>query len=273
LDWNFQKLTEKGASKEQIISKIPHGNYKIVDFDLPDNFLDSNFLGFSYLVPQIQGIEVQQKYFSSVFRNINIQGKTLLSQESRASLYFLKQDFDHFFNPEFARDISIRNSNADSKIDFVRYLSLLSQYAKEGGTTALARGYKLKMEAYYEQYIYSVVGESISSLFKPFYETFPNNDFESRFNRLSEAIATLEMPKQFPSIIDADIYLFGLIYVVVFEEKVLDVQEKIALKVDVDSKIADFKAIDSHKRAPGALMYLKDRINASINIFNHYCHE
>ena len=74
LEWNLNKLTEKGNNKETIRQKIISGNYKNIDFDIDDNFLETNFLGFSYLVPHSENEKDQQKYYSSVFRNINIQG-------------------------------------------------------------------------------------------------------------------------------------------------------------------------------------------------------
>ncbi|WP_240183111.1 DUF262 domain-containing protein [Pedobacter jeongneungensis] len=273
LDWNFKKLTEKGNTKEQILGQIIAGNYKDVNFNLSDDFLDKNYLGFSYLVPQAAEQDIQQKYFSSVFRNINIQGKRLLPQESRASLYFLKQDYDRFFNPEFIKEYIIKNSNADTKADFVRFLSLLSQYAKQDTSAGLARGYKPNMETYYEQYIYSVVGENVSSLFKEFTDIFPDDEYLTRFIRLKETLEILEIQKVFTSIIDMDVYFFGLIYMIIFQNKIVDVTQKDLIKQEVDSHIADFKLNPLHKRSPGALKYLKERIDASIGIYRKYSHE
>jgi uncharacterized protein with ParB-like and HNH nuclease domain len=62
LKWNFKKLTEKGNNKTNILEKIPVGNYKVIDFAIDDDFLKKTFLGFSYLVPQNNNQQVQQKY-------------------------------------------------------------------------------------------------------------------------------------------------------------------------------------------------------------------
>ena len=78
LEWSLKKLTEKGNSKEQILSQIKKDNYdRIPEISL--EFLRSHYLGFCYLVPQVTGSESvdefyseQQRYYSSVFRNINI---------------------------------------------------------------------------------------------------------------------------------------------------------------------------------------------------------
>lgn len=92
LRWNINKLVKKGNNKNKILSKLEKNNYKNINFEIDDDFLNTNFLGFAYLVPQSTNHNEQQKYYSSVFRNINIQGEALLAQESRASLYYLKKN-------------------------------------------------------------------------------------------------------------------------------------------------------------------------------------
>lgn len=272
-EWTFKALTDKGKNKQAILERIADGNYKRIDFGIDDNFIKNTFLGFSYLVPHIIDEKVQQKYYSSVFRNINIQGVALIPQESRASLYFLDKSLAEFFNPEFSKSLVIRNFSNITKADFVRFLSLLSQYRKDENTNSIARGYKPQMEKYYEEYIYSVVGENSSLLFSEFSTIFPNKEFKPRFERLEQTINSLEIPKEFTSIIDMDVYLFGLIYCVVFENKSVNIEEKEGLKTDLSSKIAQFKDDNSHTRAPGALKYLKARIDASIEIYKNYENE
>jgi uncharacterized protein with ParB-like and HNH nuclease domain len=272
-EWTFKSLTEKGKNKQAILEKIADGNYKRIDFGIDENFIKNTFLGFSYLVPYIIDEKVQQKYYSSVFRNINIQGVALLPQESRASLYFLDKSLAEFFNPDFSKSLVIRNVSNVTKADFVRFLSLLSQYRKDENTNRIARGYKPQMEKYYEEYIYSVVGENSSLLFSDFSTIFPNKEFKPRFERLEQAINSLEIPKEFTSIIDMDVYLFGLIYCIVFENKSVKVEEKEDLKTDLANKIAQFKNDSSHTRAPGALKYLKARIDGSLEIYKNYENE
>lgn len=270
LEWNFNKLTEKGKKKLDILAKVVAGNYKVVDFGVDEDFFKNNFLGFSYLVPHTDDAQTQQRYYSSVFRNINVQGQALLPQESRASLYFLKEGFNQFFNPDLSKGISVKNLSVDNKADFVRFLSLLAQYAKDGNGNKVARGFKPKMESYYEDFIYSVVGEKESPLFKAFPEIFPDGDYNTRFINLTNAIQQLEIPAQYPSIIDMDVYFFGLIYIIVFENKTLDITRGEELRLELDNKITEFKANDGHKKAPGALKYLKERITSSIEIYNKY---
>lgn len=271
LEWKLNSLTKKGKNKVQILSAIKHGNYKSIDLNIDDEFLKTTFLGFSYLVPDISNNDqIQQKYYSSVFRNINVQGQVLLPQESRASLYFLDKNLGDFFDPKFIRFIISRSGSAESKADFVRYLSLLSHYIKDGNTNKVARGYKPKMESYYEEYIYSVVGENDSRLFADFSTIFPDRKYQERFKCLEESITSLEIPTHYNSIIDLDMFLFGLIYIIVFDNKELDVIKKDLLKDKLEKKIQIFKNDPSHTRAPNALKYLKSRIDSSIEIYKNF---
>lgn len=66
--------------------------------------------------------------------------------------------------------------------------------------------------------------------------------------------------------------MFGLIYAVIFEDKVIDITRRAELIADIDAKIAEFKSVDAHKKAPSALKYLRARITISIEIYNNYLH-
>lgn len=273
LEWSFAKLVEKGNTKVKIKKSIKNENYKEVDFGIDDDadFWKENYLGFSYLVPEIDEGDVeansQQRYYSSVFRNINIQGETLLPQESRASLYYLNSKYTSYFEPEFSKGIKVK----DAKFDFVRCLALLSQYEKQGGESSIARGYGRKMEQYYEQYIYFVVGESELNLFSPFNEIFPDGKYDSAIASIKSNIDLLGITKKYESIINMDMFLFGLVYVVMFQKKEIDLSKKEEIKVAIEEEMACFKAAgDYHFRNPGALKYLRMRIKKSVEVYGRY---
>lgn len=268
-DWKFSFLTEKANNKKDILEKIIGGNYKKLDFNIDEKFLQTTFLGFSYLVPSISNKKEQQKYYSSVFRNINIQGKPLLAQESREALYFLDPDLKPFFKPEMYNEFTIKNLSSVTKVDFVRCLSLLAQYNKDKSAGTIARGYKPQMEKYYEEYIYSAIADTDIKYGK-FTETFPNKNYNDRLSNLQNVLNSLEIPKEFPSIIDLDLYFFGLTYMIVFENKTIDVEKKEQLKQKIEAKINDFKSDDSHKKAPNNLGHLRNRISSSIEIYEEY---
>lgn len=270
LEWNFRKLTEKGNSKTVIQSAIIEGNYKTIDLQIDDDFLKSTFLGFSYLVPNVSDENEQQKYYSSVFRNINIQGEPLLPQESRASLYFLDQDLVNFFTPDFINRLVIKILSSKAKADFVRYLSLLSQFHKNGNANRVARSYKPKMEKYYEEYIFASINNIDSEMFGKLTNIIPNKEYTLELETLKSSIEQLEFHREFPSIIDLDMYLFGLIYNVIFNKRKVDSDKKGELKQKLKDKITEYKESYSHKRSPNNLGHLRTRITDSIFIYNQY---
>jgi bifunctional DNA-binding transcriptional regulator/antitoxin component of YhaV-PrlF toxin-antitoxin module len=269
LEWTFESLIQKGKNKESILEKIVEGNYKKIDLSIDNDFLESTFLGFSYLVPYISDENEQQKYYSSVFRNINIQGQILLPQESRSSLYFLDKDLIEFFEPEFCKNIVVKSVSSETKTDFVRYLSLLSQYNKDKSANYVARSYKPQMEKYYEEYVYSAIAD-IDSKYGKFSDNFPSKNYKTQFLSLQKHLTSLDIPKQFSSIIDLDMYLCGLIFKIVFENKTIDETQKSALKQELEGKITEFKANASHTKAPSNLGHLRSRIATSIEIYENY---
>lgn len=262
LEWNFNKLTEKGNDKAEILNKILPGNYEKLDLEVEKEFFDNNFLGFSYLVPQTDDDKAQQRYYSKVFRNINIQGVSLLPQESREALYYLDKDLVKYFKPEFKNKILVK----DVKIDFVRYLALLAQYKKDKTVDKLARNFAGNMEVYYEKYIYSCInneednGFSISNL----------KDYESSFEKLEVAWEKLGVFDKYNSIIGADLRLSGLIYFVVFEKKDMDFTKRRNLFYKLSEKLKEFLENELHRRNPSALKYLRERVKCSIEIHKEF---
>lgn len=270
LKWNISRLTSKGNSKESILSSIAPQNYKSINLDIDDSFLDSNFLGFSYLVPHTDNEKEQQKYYSSVFRNINIQGEPLLPQESRASLYFLDHDLEGLFNPAFSERIVIKLLSSESKADFVRYLALLSQYYMNKDEKQVARGYKPKMEKLYEEYIYSAISEDTSGNFGNFRQIFPEKKYQDEMAELERTLDNLEIFGSYGSIIEIDTFLFGLIYQVLFNKKKIDLSKKEELKTKLINKINSFKGDSGHQKSPNNLTHLRARLVNSISIYGGY---
>lgn len=265
LEWSFEKLTEKGKNKTEILQGIKKGNYKEIE-SIDDEFLKTHYMGFSYLVPQTHDAQEQQKFYSTTFRNINIQGETLLPQESRESLYFLNENLVNYFNPAFAKEIKVN----DKKMDFVRYLALLSQYKKCNNINKLAHGYAKKMEKLYEEYIYSVVNDDNDSIFLAFPDKFKGGGYESYLKRLNDNIKSIILNRKFTSIIEADTYFFGLIYSVLFNYIIIDNNRVDELKNKISNKIDEFKKDSNHSKNPGALKHVRNRLQSSIDIFLEY---
>lgn len=266
LEWNFNYIVNKGRNREEIREGLLEDNYKVLDIELDNDFFEDKFLGFAYLVPDNARAEEQKRYFSSVFRSINLKGNTLSAQESRASLYFLESTLKDYFDPSFFKEITVNEVNPD----FVRALALLAQYKKEDSSSKLALNYRGDMEAYYEDYIYSVVNRDNDSKFISFLEMFPNEKFQEKFDLLSLSINHLELSKDLNSIIDYDIYYLGLIYVIIFEGKEVDFSKREDLKTVLDDKISSLKLINDYIKSPNRIGKLRNRVMESIGIYNEY---
>lgn len=271
IDWTFKDLLAKGKNKGEIIARCSQEKYEILDH-LDDDFFNKNFLGFAYIVPSTSTEKEQQKFFSTLFRNINIRGKSLYVKESRASLYFLNHQLKEWFNPEFCKEISssIVDKSLKSSMDFVRYVALLSQYKKKGSERGLGYGYASIMESYYEAYIYSVVGDEDSAMFGKFSDIFSDKNYKPYLDKIEKLITELNYKRSFKSIIDLDLYFFGLIYFAAFEKQTLDISKKEALRNELAKAIKGFKRVHLHMKSPACLKYLRERISKSIAIYKKY---
>lgn len=80
LGWTFNEILKLGKNKDEILSKdLPEYEKLLSDknfqkLQIDDDFFESHYLGFSYLLPE----QNKQRYFSSVFRNINANGESFL---------------------------------------------------------------------------------------------------------------------------------------------------------------------------------------------------
>lgn len=268
LDWTFKKLTEHGKTKDAILSNLKLQNYKRKDYNLPETFWDNTFLGFSYMVPDLSQEKAQLKYYSKVFRDINIQGQRLQPLESRQALYFLDKDLLDLFSPSFAHDIIIGLKPA-KKMDFVRYLSLLSSFKKLNNYYGVARGngYVKEMERFYENFIFSIVGESPMEIFASMDDIFGADDWHRRMQLLELRINDLRLKMTFASIVQMDTYFFGLIYYILFEGKDIDLSGKQSLNQELEKLYEGYKSNNLHSRSPNALKYMQKRMEDSINTY------
>lgn len=294
IEWTFDQLLKLGSDIESIKNRANESDkyYSLkLEVKIDDKFLDNTFLGFSYIVPDSEKKDEVQKSFSKTFREINYLGKSLSAQESRRSLYFMNDKYKDFLDGKIENDdvlssLSITENMQSNKIDFVRYLAILSQYKAQGFAGNVLKYYSsyASRESFYADYVSFIVGieqESHEDKFNGFdMETiFPNNSWKERFKTLKTEIVELKdkinsskekSKSDFDSWIDADYYLFGLIYYVLFE----------GLKVILsDSLINDLQSIinekrqdklSSYSRSPNRLGYLRERLNDSIVIYGKY---
>ena len=273
-DWTINTLKELGPNIEQIkTALVGNGDYEILGTPwMNDEFLRKHYLGFSYIIPHKDITEANQhRFFSTIFRNVNIGGTNLLKTESRKSLYYLNETYVPLFDPEFAKSIFVTQFGNDAQsIDFLRLLALVFDYSKNDDSANVMKGYKTKSEIYYEIFISDVVDpNSASEMFKKMEDVIPKADIEARMNRLKEEWHKLSMPHNLPSIIDVDIYMFGLIYWVLVKQRQLDNAKIEHLKSCITEKIRQFKSDSSHKKSPASLKYLRARIKTSISVYQN----
>ena len=271
INWSLRIFADNGPIEEDVRNTINSTQYNLINFQVNNDFFENKYLPFSFIIPNVDDEAEQHEFYSSVFRNINILGTALNPIESRQSLYFLKTELKDFFDPDCCKNFKIALVGKNQAYDFVRTMAILSQYKKDGRFNRLAQGYKSKMEKYYEEYIYAVVKDKNDGMFVQFSTIFNNKNYSPRIEALKEALHELNYDQlQFTSIIDADIYMFGLVYNTVIEGNHIDFDHKDRLMNTLKNKIISIKRIETHKNSPSLLKHMRYRVEQSITIFNRY---
>lgn len=256
-----------------------------------EEFYDNTYLGFSFIMPDSDDSNANQNYFTTLFRHMNYFGKKLSPLESRRSLYYMNIDYKDYFDGKLENGddvlcgIRLLESMSPKKIDFVRYLAMLSQFVNGENEKKVMVGYSAysSRESYYADYVSYLVNVEQAGRKNKFddfkmTETFPNNEWKQRF---TEVKAFLERNKKqlgldlkynaFTSWIDADYWLFGLLYYVVFKGKKLSKDNELIadIKKDILSK-RSLPKDDDYSKNPNRLGNLRDRMKLSIDIYKRY---
>ncbi len=272
IDWNFAQILKLIKEKNlrerlEIHDAAIAAGYEDMSSSISEEAFENSYLGFSFIVPASVDGREQQKFYSKVFRSINIEGKKLLPLESRAALYYLNRDLVGLFSPEFTKKITVKN---DGKMDFVRYLSMLSQYAKNEDSEKIARGFTKNMESYYENFIYAVVDEKETKEFVKLSSVIENLEYESRIQKLKAVIEGMKLIQNYDSIINLDAFMFGIIYTTMFKDKTIKIEKFEELKDRIQELIDRYKGNELHAKNPSALKHLKLRIQESINVCKEF---
>lgn len=302
MGWTFETLLDKDDSKntlEAIKYRVTKNDkYETIQFKNPDcimtetdldSFLENTFLSFSFIVPETTDAAAEQMFFSTLFRNMNYFGHKLSAFESRKSLYYLNEKYKYYFEGKLEdgsdalAGLKIIENVAPRSIDFVRYLSILSQYDGYKSSRNVMVGYSsyASRENYYVDYVSYILGleqENRKDKFDrfSFNKTFGTTGVQPRYVKLAESILKLKdkmnfdkkYPDAFRSWIDADYWLFGLIYWIVFKNMDIDLDGQ--LPSNVIKVIEDRKKTDNYSRTPNLLMHLRARIDGSINLFKQH---
>lgn len=296
IGWTFEEMLEDNVSNnniDAIINRITRtGKYKelkISSITNKEDFFEKTFLGFSYIIPARTDKNETQKFFSTLFRNMNYLGLKLSPLESRRSLYYLNAELEKYFDGQTSEgkdvlcEIKMYEKMQLRKIDIVRYMSILSQYvANNNDVRKVLVGYSAysSRENYYADYVSYIVNleqDDRTDKFNKFDfdKTFPNNDWLQLYDSLYKSLNSikeqlgLDAKRQaFKSWVDADYWLFGLIYFVLFERKTIQFEEKL---IDELAKVIKEKRDDdNYSKNTNRLNNLRDRIQSSIDIYSAY---
>lgn len=277
--WTFNEILKKGNNAKEIKKYFDDLNnsdneYKKMRYKVTDTFLEEHYLGFSFLIPNL---DIQKIYYASVFRAINIEGETLSNQENREALYYLDESLKNFFSPDFISGYTINTNDGTQKIDFVRYISIISDYRKNGINHIVkgTEGKLKKIEKYYETYISSVVADDDSTLFGKFSSDFENKEYNNPLESLKDYLSMIyeENSPPFESIIMVDLLMFGLVENVLFERKKLDIGRFDELRKKISKSYRDFKRITGHSNSPNGPQYIKERLQKSLDIYQEFIDE
>lgn len=296
IGWTFEEMLEDNFSNnniDAIINRITRtGKYKelkISSITNKEEFFEKTFLGFSYIIPSKTDKNETQKFFSTLFRNMNYLGLKLSPLESRRSLYYLNAELEKYFDGRTSEgkdvlcEIKMYEKMQLRKIDIIRYMSILSQYvANNRDVRKVLVGYSAysSRENYYADYVSYIVNleqDDRTDKFNKFdfNRTFPNNDwlqlYDSLYNSLNSIKVQLGLDAKrqaFTSWVDADYWLFGLIYFVLFERKTIQFEKKL---IDALAKVIKEKRDDeNYSKNTNRLNNLRNRIQSSIDIYSAY---
>ena len=278
MNWTYSSILKLGSSRDSIVNAICeqsdvnlYRKLRNASTTCDDEFYKSHFLGFSFIVPEDSGA-AQDKYFSTLFRNINVHGSRLHPLESRRSLYFMDKKYTNWFEPDFCQKILYgpKEGTGSACLDFTRAISVLTQYCRCDDIQKVAKGYAGKMEDYYKEYILSVVNKNGSDRFGAFDELFKGEEFGDALSVLMKNLEVLGLNRKYISIIDLDVYIFGVIYYTIFKKKQLRRNFRQSIfNQRAEALISNFKNVQDHRQQPGRLVNLRRRIEASIQLYDY----
>lgn len=294
IKWTFKEIINN--TSVSMITKLKEklqndDRYERLDIEYKEDieyFFENTYIGFSYIIPSSNDISASQHFFATLFRNMNYLGRKLSSIESRRSLYYLNKKIEDFFEGKIEDnnvlcDIKIQDNWRACELDFVRYLSILSQYSIHKNENKVLVGYSAykSRESYYADYVAYLVKldqESRPDKFNgfDFDSIFNEASWQERFKRLYKFISShkenfgLSKENTFESWINADYWLFGLLYVILFTNKNINNDNFESLKSEIDEKISSMKKDPYYNRTPNLLKNIRERLSSSIEIYDKY---
>lgn len=308
--WDYTCLLGKDNHKEAIVERLSRDNRYInisreSFMPLGNDFWENTYIGFSYIIPESDNHTEIQGLFTRLFRNINYFGKKLDALESRRSLYFQDESLTNYFEGKTMNGedvlcgLKIMENLQPCGIDFLRYLSILSQYfSNDENPNKVLVGYSayISREGYYADYVSYILGQGAeeqemrSNKFDSFKfkRVFPDDCWQQRYHNLKQAVERLReyMPLKddcsFTTWMESDFWLFGLIYHIVFKGKLLNDNlihkynwkgrlVTTTLQRKMESTINKMKTQEYLKNT-NRLGNLRERMKLSCDIYSNYVH-
>ena len=147
-------------------------------------------------------------------------------------------------------------------------------------------------ENYYADYVAYILGleqEERTNKFNRFVfeDAFPKECWKKRFERLRQTLADLKPQMNlsdknaFSTLFEADYWLFGCIFFILFEGKSIDIHKEITdkrgivltLSKEITKEISSLKEDEWYKRNANRLGNVRQRIIGSYEIFKKYVYE
>lgn len=272
-EWKYTSLLDGvPATRKAIREKWLNHGFKDFPATIDEELFTSRFLGFSFLIPT--GEERRERYYAKIFKELNFSGTRLTERESREALYYLDSSFKDFLDPDFVKHIIVKKvaGKKVERLDFVRYLSLLANYISCGRDIK-----KMSIEyggsncaKFYEDYICSLSEGEEDSRFGKFSTMFPEGCYKARLDTLRRICEQSMSNTEFASIIDLDIYVFGMVYWVLYEGRSIKVGGLSALGLKLNKAIEDCKKNPRHTKSPASPKYVRERIEVSLRTFREF---
>lgn len=288
-EWTFQKIQYEYENIEQKSLKLlkkslsTNENYQKIDdyliehknkellklyseLSLNEDIFRECFLGFSFIKGNNTSSDEEKKVFSKIFRKINISGTPLTPAESREAFYWLNPKRKDFLSPDFAKNIKINNK----RLDWVRTLAFVSESAriyKDKNNNLptelrIAVGFGNDLESYFELFAQSIVDNDNKSAYFLSYK----EDYLMRLSEVESTLKTLRPDGAFPSLLDADFYIWGLVFWIVFQGKSFDMAQLAKLNRLIKEAILPLKT-NKEMKDINRLGKIRYRMKRSIEIY------
>ena len=253
MEWTFKMMLADKAQENTlplVIERLRKDNRYSemkIEFDGEINdFYDNTYLGFSYIIPDNGNPNNTQNYFSTLFRHMNYYGKKLSALESRRSLYFMNIEYKNYFEGRLEKGndvlcgIRLLENKIPKKIDFVRYLSMLSQFMVSKNVNKVMMGYSAysSRENYFADYV-------------AYLAMLEQDDRKDKFDgfKMEEIFPHKEWVARFEIVKD--------------KELIDELRKEIKVK-------RDLPPADDYSKNPNRLGNLRERMKKSLEIYEKY---